>query len=165
MRIRNYTDHQRTALKNLRLPEQFAFTCEQKTAHASERVVFEYTEGDRCDSVILDVDDRSRGYLDAGAAVLVARAHKRYGQQARNPMYTEAARAMSGRAAELLAAWLDTHPSLEVQSWREGEDPARGMRPALAPPPLRPPDGCEATSTGRPGQGPGSRPSQSGPAR
>lgn len=140
MRIRNYTDHQRTALENLRLPEQFTITCEQKTAHSSERVVFEYTEGDRCDAVILDVDDRARGYLDAGAALLAARAHQRYGQQARNPMYTEAARAMSGRAAELLGSWLETHPTFEVQAWQNGQDAtatgraSTGSRPAIAPP-------------------------------
>ena len=118
MRIRNYTDQQRTALENLRLPEQFTFICERKTAHSSERVVFEYFEGDRSDSVILDVDDRSRGYLDAGAAVLVARAHHRYQQQARNSMFTESARAMSARAADALGGWLDTHPSLEVKAWQ-----------------------------------------------
>jgi hypothetical protein len=115
MRIRNYTDRQRTALESLGLPEQFTFICERKTAHSSERVVFEYFEGDRSDSVILDVDDRARAYLDVGAAVLVARAHHRYQQQARNSMYTEFARAMSSRAADLLGAWLGTHPSLEVR--------------------------------------------------
>jgi hypothetical protein len=118
MRIRNYTDQQRTALENLRLPEQFTFICERKTAHSSERVVFEYFEGDRSDSVILDLDDRSRGYLDAGAAVLVARAHHRYQQQARNSMYTESARAMSARAADALGGWLEAHPSLEVKAWQ-----------------------------------------------
>lgn len=163
MRIRNYTDHQRTALANLLLPEKFGVACEQKTAHASERVVFEYTGGDRCDSVTLDVDDRSRGYLDAGAAVLVARAHKSYGQQARNPMYTEAARAMSGRAEEALGAWLDTHPSLEVRDWQQGQ--AAGKRPALAPPPLRASDGCDASTNGRLEQGRVSRSSGAGPAR
>lgn len=147
MRIRNYTDHQRAALENLRLPEEFTFVCEQKTAHSSERVVFEYSDGGRSDSVVLGVDDRARGYLDAGAAVLVARAHDRYQQQARNSMYTESARAMSGRAAELLSAWLDTHPSLEVLAWRTGQNPAAaeravtGNRPAIAPPPTRSPEG------------------------
>lgn len=148
MRIRNYTDHQRTALVNLRLPEEVTFICERKTAHSSERVVFEYFEGDRSDSVILVVDDRARGYLDDGAAVLVARAHHRYQQQARNSMYTESARAMSGRAADLLGAWLDTHPSLEVRAWqtRQNTEAAElaitGMRPAIAPPqPAPSPDG------------------------
>lgn len=134
MRIRNYTDHQRTALENLLLPERFAVICEPKTAHSSERVVFEYVEGDRTDSVTLTVDDRSRGYLNAGAAVLVARAHQRYQQQTRNPMYTEAARAMSGRACELLGGWLATHPSLEVRAWQRDHDAAAGKRPGLMPP-------------------------------
>jgi hypothetical protein len=147
MRIRNYTDHQRTALESLGLPEQFTFICERKTAHSSERVVFEYFEGDRSNSVILDVDDRARGHLDAGAAVLVARAHHRYQQQARNSMYTESARAMSSRAADLLGAWLGTHPSLEVCAWQTGQNTAAaersitGKRGSLTPPPpTRSPD-------------------------
>ncbi|HRD60646.1 MAG TPA: hypothetical protein PLZ93_11285 [Nocardioides sp.] len=151
MRIRNYTGHQRTALENLSLPKQFTFICERKTAHCSERVVFEYLEGDRCDSVILDVDDRARGYLDAGAAVLVARAHQRYQQQARNSTYTESARAMSSRAADLLGAWLGTHPSPEVHAWQTGQDTAAaeraitGKRPALTPPPERSPNSNDRT--------------------
>lgn len=151
MRIRNYTGHQRTALENLSLPEQFTVICERKTAHCSERVVFEYLEGDRCDSVVLDVDDRARGYLDAGAAVLVARAHQRYQQQARNSMYTESARAMSRRAADLLGAWLGTHPCPEAHAWQTGQDTAAaeraitGKRPALTPPPERSPDSNDRT--------------------
>lgn len=147
MRIRNYTDHQRTALENLRLPEAFTLICEQKTAHSSERVVFEYLEADRSDSVILNVDDRARGYLDEGAAILVARAHHQYEKQARNSMYTESARAMSGRAAALLGTWLDTHPSLEVEAWRTRQSPAAAelaitrKRPAIAPPPAPAPHG------------------------
>ena len=140
-RIRNYTDHQRSALERLGLPEPFTVICERKSAHSSERVVFEYGEGDRFDSVILDVDDHARGYLDAGAAVLVARAHQRYESQARSTTYTDAARAMSGRAAACLGAWLETHTSLEVESWRAGQSPAAarvatGTRPAIAPPPI-----------------------------
>lgn len=139
MRIRNYTDQQRTALENLRLPEQFTVICERKTAHTSERVVFEYVEGDRSDAVLLDVDDRSRGYLDAGAAVLVARAHHRYQQQARNSLYTESARAMSSRAADALGGWLDTHPSLEVKAWqtaRPGPGTSTADQPIQQPHPI-----------------------------
>ncbi|UAL29870.1 hypothetical protein K8W59_19465 [Nocardioides rotundus] len=121
MRIRNYTDQQRTALENLRLPDQFTFTCERRTAHSSEKVIFEYSEGDRHDAVILDVDDRSRGYLDAGAAVLVARAHQRYQRQARDSVYLESSRARSVRAADALAGWLATHPSLEVKAWESAQ--------------------------------------------
>lgn len=150
VRIRNYTDHQRSALEGLRLPEQFTFHCEQKTAHSGERVVFTYTEDNRYDSVILDVDDRSRGYLDAGAAVLVARAYQRFQQQAGNQMYTDAARARSGRGADVLGGWLATHPSLEVKAWQSAV-PGRSIptdavasnssvaaRPALLPPAPRP---------------------------
>jgi hypothetical protein len=168
-RIRNYTDHQRAALENLFLPEQFTVFCEQKTAHAAERVVFEYVEGDRSDAVMLDVDDRSRGYLDAGAAVLVARAHARYQRQARNPMFTEAARAMSGRAADLLGGWLATHPSMEVRAWQQGQNAEAGRRPAIAPPSSAPASslsaggkhvGCEPLEPAHL-----ARPSGSGPAR
>ncbi|GAW54779.1 hypothetical protein [Nocardioides sp. PD653] len=131
MRIRNYTDHQRTALENLRLPAPFTLICERKTSHSSERVIFQYCEGDRHDSVTLDVDDRSRGYLDAGAAVLVARAHQRYQRQAHDSRYTESAREMSARAAGALNGWLDTHPSLEVKAWQTAQ--ALRGRPGLLP--------------------------------
>lgn len=170
MRLRNYTDHQRTALENLCLPEEFTFICERKTAHSSERVVFEYFEGDRSDSVNLVVDDRARGYLDAGGAVLVARAHH-HQQQVRNSLYTESARAMSGRAADLLGAWLDTHPSLEVQAWQTGQNTAAaeraitGKRPAIAPPPTRSPDSNDDGSFGNPEPIHLTRPPESGPAR
>lgn len=151
VRIRNYTDQRRTALESLHLPEQFTFICERKSAHSSERVVFEYIEAGRSDSVILSVDDRARGYLDEGAAVLVARAHHRYQQQARSSTYTESARAMSGRAADLLGAWLDTHPSQEVQAWRTEQNPPQAERsiprPAIAPPAAAPaPDGKALTA-------------------
>lgn len=165
MRIRNYTDQQRAALESLGLPEQFTVICERKTSHSSERVVFEYVEGDRSDSVILRVDDRSRGYLDAGAAVLVARAHQRYAQQARNSMYTEAARAMSGRAAGQLSGWLDTHPSSKVQAWQRGQNMPADKRPALAPPPLSGRAGNETESSGRLQPAHLTRSRESGPAR
>ncbi len=139
VRIRNYTDQQRTALEKLHLPEQFTFICERKSAHSSERVVFEYFEAGRSDSVILSVDDRARGYLDEGAAVLVARAHQRYEQQARSSTYTASARAMSGRAADLLGAWLDTHPSPEVEAWRTGLRPAAELAITSKPPAIAPP--------------------------
>lgn len=152
VRVRNYADQQRTALESgLHLPEQFTFICERKSAHSSERVVFEYIEAGRSDSVILSVDDRARDYLDEGAAVLVARAHHRYQQQARSSTYTESARAMSGRAADLLGAWLDSHPSQEVQAWRTEQNPPQAersiQRPAIPPPPAAAaPDGKALTA-------------------
>lgn len=150
MRIRNYTDHQRTALENLRLPDQFTFTCERKTDRSSERVILVYSEADRHDSVILDVDDRSRGYLDAGAAVLVARAHRRYHRQAHDSRYTESAREMSARAAGALNGWLDTHPSLEVKAWQTAQ--ALRGRPGLLPMrPASPPKQQPVASPAEPG--------------
>lgn len=70
--------------------------------------MFEYLEADRSDWVILGVDDRARGYLGEAAAIVFARAHHQYEEQARNSMCTESARGMSGCAAALLGAWLDT---------------------------------------------------------
>jgi hypothetical protein len=126
-RVHNYTEHQRVALEGLNLPDQFSFFCERKSSYSSEQVIFVYTEGTRHDSAILPVDDRSRTYLDGGAAVLVARARKRYEQMSRNPIYKESARAMSARAADVLQRWLDTHPSLDVAAWNRAQDRIAGV--------------------------------------